>query len=134
MNIELVETIREELGLPADSVTDEVIEMYIAEGEKQLKNYTGAPKLTTTLMVLVKKYAKTKMNENGNKYNSRVERRSGLDNVFKDEIGVIDLHKRFKDNMQSSMRRFEKNKKIQRNYAIEQKENMKKRKEGGYNG
>lgn len=88
---ELIQSVKNQLG--DKQATDEDILLYIAEGEKQLMNELNTTTLTSTLYLLVTGYAVQKLIENNYKYNSRVERRSGLDNYFKDRQATIDLYR-----------------------------------------
>lgn len=121
----LVIEIKQEINLQ-DDVTDEVIELYLLEGEKQVKNYIGTEKLTSMLVELIKKYTKQKMIENGNKYNARVQRKSGLDDFFKGYKHTLDSHKRLVGKTGYTLSQYKKKKDIQKNYAIEQRENRKR--------
>ncbi len=88
---ELIQSVKNQLG--DKQAADEDISLYISEGEKQLMNELNTTTLTSTLYLLVTGYAVQKLIENNYKYNSRVERRSGLDNYFKDRQATIDLYR-----------------------------------------
>lgn len=94
-NKELIQAIITELNMQNNDVINEVIGCYIAEGEKQIKNYLNVDKLTSTLLLIVKGYTTTKLKENNFKYNARVVRTRGLDNYFKDNhIGILNKYKK----------------------------------------
>ncbi len=114
---EFIKLAKKDLGL-TDDTKDEVLELYFVEGEKQLLRHFNATKLTSTLMVIVKGYVVAKMRENSNKYNSCVERHSGLDNYFK-ESGFISTQSRFNNKMQNSLHAVKKQKTYTINKSIE---------------
>lgn len=125
---ELISDVKLDLGIE-DNSKDEVIELYLKEGEKQLKNYLGVDELTeltSTLLMLVKKYATQKMKENNCRYNARVERRGGLDNYFKDYKSVLDSTKKFVKRANAHCYNIEKNARIKKEYAIQNKVNRRK--------
>lgn len=116
---DLIEKVKKDIGL-TDNTKDEVIELYIIEGEKQLKRHFGVDKLTSSLMYVIKDYTVEKMLKYETRYYAGVERHSGLDNYFKDS-GYVCTQSKFNNKMQNSLYAVKKQKDFKINLNIERR-------------
>ncbi len=117
----LIKEIKQELNITEEGAVDEVIESYLKEGKKQLVNYLGTDNFTSTVNGLLKKYVKEKMKRFNNMYNYRVERRGGLDDVFKDGIGMLDTYKKLMKHTERDVAIMKKNQRLAIEQSIERK-------------